>query len=405
MQIVQTTSSASASYPEVANFAALPSAAGASGLTYLVKAAQGVFFVNRKPAGLYSSNGSAWTLDGDATEAYFQDTLAWSNITSKPATFPPSAHVHDGADITTGTVNTARLGSGTANSTTFLRGDNTWQTPPGGGGATWGAITGTLSSQTDLNTALNGKASTAHASTHVTGGSDVIANVVAAGNSGLMTGADKTKLDGVSGSNTGDETTATIKSKLGITTLSGSNTGDQTISISGDVTAAGSTGVLSATVTKMNGVALSGLGTGIVKNTTGTGVPSIAVNTDLPVMTATQSGAVPTPPNNTTTFLRGDGTFATPPGGGGSVTITAATVTIPYGNPEAKATVTDASVTGSSKIMIQNGDYSDLNENDPTMDQYNVTVFSKAVGSFVVSVSSAVGQAIGGAFKINYILG
>jgi hypothetical protein len=37
-----------------------------------------------------------------------------------------------------------------------------------------------------------------HASTHITGGSDVIANVVAAGNSGLMTGTDKTKLDGLS---------------------------------------------------------------------------------------------------------------------------------------------------------------------------------------------------------------
>jgi len=36
-----------------------------------------------------------------------------------------------------------------------------------------------------------------HATTHVTGGADVIANVVAAGNSGLMTGADKTKLNGI----------------------------------------------------------------------------------------------------------------------------------------------------------------------------------------------------------------
>ena len=33
-------------------------------------------------------------------------------------------------------------------------------------------------------------------------------------------------------------------------------------------------------------------------------------------MTATVGGAVPTPPNNTTTFLRGDGTFAAPSGSG-----------------------------------------------------------------------------------------
>lgn len=60
---------------------------------------------------------------------------------------------------------------------------------------------------------------------------------------------------------------------------------------------------------------LGALGTGIVKNTTTTGVLSIAANSDLPVMSATVGGAVPTPPNNTTTFLRGDGTFATPAGG------------------------------------------------------------------------------------------
>ena len=33
-------------------------------------------------------------------------------------------------------------------------------------------------------------------------------------------------------------------------------------------------------------------------------------------MSATVGGAVPTPPNNTTTFLRGDGTFAAPAEGG-----------------------------------------------------------------------------------------
>ena len=74
-----------------------------------------------------------------------------------------------------------------------------------------------------------GRASATHASNHVTGGSDVIANAIAGGNAGLMSGADKTNLNNQSGTNTGDETATTIKTKLSITTLSGSNTGDQTI--------------------------------------------------------------------------------------------------------------------------------------------------------------------------------
>lgn len=40
-----------------------------------------------------------------------------------------SSHSHAGGDITSGTVSTARLGSGTANSSTFLRGDGQWSIP------------------------------------------------------------------------------------------------------------------------------------------------------------------------------------------------------------------------------------------------------------------------------------
>lgn len=48
----------------------------------------------------------------------------------------PTAHVHSGADITSGTVDPGRLGSGTSITTKFLRGDSTWQTITAGGVAT-----------------------------------------------------------------------------------------------------------------------------------------------------------------------------------------------------------------------------------------------------------------------------
>lgn len=87
-------------------------------------------------------------LDGKVVSAVNADAVPWTGITGKPSTFAPSAHthviadvtglqaaldgkaalvhVHAGADITSGTVAAARLGSGTANSTTFLHGDSTW---------------------------------------------------------------------------------------------------------------------------------------------------------------------------------------------------------------------------------------------------------------------------------------
>lgn len=63
-------------------------------------------------------------------------------------------------------------------------------------------------------------------------------------------------------------------------------TGNQTITLSGDVTGSGATSI-TTNVGKVNGVAFSGLATGILKNTTTTGVPSIAANgTDYTLLTA-----------------------------------------------------------------------------------------------------------------------
>ncbi|HCR55871.1 TPA: hypothetical protein DIV49_02765 [Candidatus Saccharibacteria bacterium] len=72
---------------------------------------------------------------GAVTDAKVASGIAQSkitNLTSDLASKASTTHTHAGADITSGTVGTARLGSGTANSTTYLRGDGTWATPSGG---------------------------------------------------------------------------------------------------------------------------------------------------------------------------------------------------------------------------------------------------------------------------------
>jgi hypothetical protein len=63
----------------------------------------------------------------------------------------------------------------------------------------------------------------------VTSGADATtADIADTTNKRYVTDANLTTIGNQSGTNTGDETVTTIKSKLGITTLSGSNTGDET---------------------------------------------------------------------------------------------------------------------------------------------------------------------------------
>ena len=77
----------------------------------------------------------------------------WNTFNSKQSTL--SVFVASGASHATGLVPDPGV---TAGSTKYLREDATWVVPANTG--VWGAITGTLSSQTDLNTALAGKQAT-----------------------------------------------------------------------------------------------------------------------------------------------------------------------------------------------------------------------------------------------------
>ena len=58
--------------------------------------------------------------------------LRGDGVWSATSAFAAASHTHAASDITSGTIATARLGSGTASSTTFLRGDSAYSTIPTG---------------------------------------------------------------------------------------------------------------------------------------------------------------------------------------------------------------------------------------------------------------------------------
>lgn len=103
---------------------------------------------------------------------------------------------------------------------------------------------------------------------------------------GSMSSADKTKLDAITGTNTGNETGTTIRAALGITTLSGSNTGDQT-SVSGSSGSCTGNAATSTNASAVNGTSgqMNGDGwwrstgaTGWYSTTYAVGIYSTAVN-------------------------------------------------------------------------------------------------------------------------------
>lgn len=145
----------------------------------------------------------------------------------------------------------------------YLKDDGTWDTPGvGPGTVNWGDIGGTLSSQTDLQTALDGKVDENSAITGatktkitydakglVTAGADATtADIADSSNKRYVTDAQLTVLGNTSGTNTGDNATNsqysglaaskqdTLVSGTNIKTINGSSvlgSGDLVVSGSG----------------------------------------------------------------------------------------------------------------------------------------------------------------------------
>lgn len=128
------------------------------------------------------------------------------------------------------------------------------------------ALTSGVDLKVDKNAAITGATNTKityDSKGLVTAGtSATTADINPSTNRNYVTDAQATVIGNTSGTNTGDNATNSLYSGL---VSNATHTGD-------------ATGSTALTVVKINGTSLAGLATGLLKNTTGTGVPSIAVS-------------------------------------------------------------------------------------------------------------------------------
>ena len=195
--------------------------------------------------------------------------------TSNTGDFAATVHTHAAADIVSGTVATARLGSGTADATTFLRGDSTWGANP------LGTVT-TVS----VTTAAGVSGSVANATTTPAITVSLGAITPTSVNAVVFSGASTPTLavtgtTTVSGANTGDQTnisgnaaTVTTNANLtgGVTSVGNAATVITNANLTGGVTSVGNAATVITNANLTGGVTSVGNAATVITNANLTGV-------------------------------------------------------------------------------------------------------------------------------------
>lgn len=120
-----------------------------------------------------------------------------------------------------------------------------------------------------------------------------------------------------------------LANSAGVLTNNGSGTFSYTTITSNATHTGDATGATALTVVGINGTLLSGLATGILKNTTGTGVPSIAVAGDFPTLNQNTTGGAATLTTGRTISITGDLAYTSPSfDGSGNVTAAGTLATV-----------------------------------------------------------------------------
>lgn len=178
--------------------------------------------------------------------------------------------------------------------------------------------------------------------------------------------------------------------------------------LTGDATAA--QGSNAVTVVKINGVSLAGLATGILKNTTATGAPSIAVAADFPTLNQNTTGSAAKLTTGRTIGITGDATWSSGAFDGSANVTAAITLATVNANVGSFGSATQAGtftvngkglITAAANVTITPA-FSSLTGKPTTLSGYGITDaqpldtdlttiagLTATTDNFIVSVSSA----------------